>query len=92
MIYGGTTPNPLPITTFTLSLINPWLKKVVGVITIGFLSILTDLSSLPQYNLCAHEFEQKVLKPKAKPFLKATPLKNDAKHRDSIFLAKPAYV
>ena len=52
----------------------------------------TDLSSLPQYNLCAHEFEQKVLKPKAKPLLNATPLKNDAKHRDSIFLAKPAYV
>ena len=55
-------------------------------------SILTDLSSLPQYNLCAHEFEQKVLKPKAKTLLKATPLKNDVKHQDSIFLAKPAYM
>lgn len=65
---------------------------MVGVITIGFHSILTNLSSLPQCNLCAHEFEQKVLKPKAKPLLKATALKNDAKHRDSIYLAKPAYV
>ena len=55
-------------------------------------SIVTDLSSRPQYNLCAHEFEQKVLKPKAKTLLKATPLKKDVKHQDSIFLAKPAYV
>ena len=55
-------------------------------------SILTDLSSRPQYNLCAHEFEQKVLKPKAKTLLKTTPLKKDVKHQDSIFLAKPAYV
>ena len=54
-------------------------------------SILTDLFSPPQYNLCAHEFEQKVLKPKVKTLLKATPSKNDVKHQDSIFLAKPAY-
>ena len=55
-------------------------------------SILTNPSSPPQYNLCAHEFEQKVLKPKAKTLLKATPSENDAKHQDSIFLAKPTYV
>ena len=55
-------------------------------------SILTDPSSPPQYNLCAHEFEQKVLKPKAKTLLKATPSENDVKHQDSIFLAKLAYV
>ena len=55
-------------------------------------SILTNLSSPPQYNLCAHEFEQKVLKPKTKTLLKATPSENDVKHQDSIFLAKPTYV
>ena len=55
-------------------------------------SILTNLSSPPQYNLCAHEFEQKVLKPRAKTLLKATPLKKDVKQQNSIFLAKPVYV
>ena len=56
-------------------------------------SILSDPSSLPQYNLCAHGFEQKVVKPTTKTSLKATPLRNIVKVKHLLlFLAKPAYV
>ena len=55
------------------------------------LSILGDSSSLPQYKLYAHEFEQRVVKPTAKTSLKATPLRNFVKHLLSV-IAKPASV